>query len=71
MSEEKKTMANDISITFKASEDMEAAIGKIMNLADKSRSEVLRACVTLSLPLLYSNPSLTWRVNFSEIKLNK
>lgn len=71
MSEEKKTMANDISITFKASEDMEAAIGKIMNIADKSRSEVLRACVTLALPLLQANPSLTWRIQFSELNLNK
>jgi len=68
---ENSAMAQDISITFKASEEMESAIGKIMNMADKSRSEVLRACVTLALPLLQANPSLTWRVNFSELKLNK
>ena len=43
MSEEKKTMANDISITFKAQEEMETAIGTIAMKADRNKSEVIRA----------------------------
>jgi len=71
MTEQEINMGEDISITFKTTKEMESAIGRIMNLADKSRSEVLRACVTLAIPLLHANPSLTWRVNFSELNLNK
>lgn len=71
MTEEKKTMANDISITFKAQEEMETAIGTIAMKADRNKSEIIRACISLALPIIKANPSLIYRITFSEFNLNK
>lgn len=71
MSEEKKTMANDISITFKAQEEMETAIGTIAMKADRNKSEVIRACISLALPIIKANPSLIYRIAFQEMNLNQ
>ena len=63
-------MANDVGTTFKMSENMEAALSKLSFDADRSKSEIIRACVCLSLPVLKSNPSLIYRLDFSEFKDN-
>ena len=64
-------MAHDVSITFKGSSDMEDAIGKVAFLADESKSQILRACVILALPILRSDPTLSYRVKFPVEKINK
>ena len=69
MKEQEQKM-NDKSLAFKVSEQMEEAISKLGFKEDKSRSEVLRACVCIGLPLLISNPSLIYRLDFSEFKIN-
>lgn len=64
-------MANDAPTTFKMSEAMETAVGKISFDADKSKSETIRACLCLALPIVQANPSLIYRIDFSEFNLNK
>ncbi len=71
MKKKEKKMANEISTTFKSSEPMADAIGRLAFKTDKSKSEIIRACITLSLPILKANNSLIYRVDFSEFKSNK
>ena len=63
-------MANEVSLAFKAPEEMERAIGQMTVKTDRNKSEILRACVCLALPTLNSNPSLIYRVDFSEFDIN-
>ena len=71
MNEETENMATDISITFKAQEEMETAIGTIAMAADRNKSEVIRACISLALPIIKANPTLIYRIAFSEMNLNQ
>jgi predicted transcriptional regulator len=64
-------MANDIGTTFKMSEDMESALSKLAFDADRSKSEIIRACVCLALPVIKANQSLIYRLDFSEFNINK
>lgn len=64
-------MAIDASITFKTTDVMEAALQKVCYQTERSKSELIRACITVALPLLVANPSLIYRLDFSELKLNK
>lgn len=71
MSEQQEVkMSTDISITFKAQEEMETAIGTIAMKADRNKSEVIRACISLALPIIKANPTLIYRIAFSEMNLN-
>lgn len=63
-------MATDVSITFKAQEEMETAIGTIAMKADRNKSEVIRACISLALPIIKANPTLIYRIAFNEMNLN-
>lgn len=64
-------MANEIAVAFKAPENMEQALGKLGFDTDRSKSEILRACVCLGLPILKANPSLIYRLSFEEFTGNK
>lgn len=65
-------MAKDeVSLAFKAPELMERAIGQMTVETDRNKSEILRACVCLALPILRSNPSLIYRLDFSEFSYNQ
>ena len=63
-------MAKEIPVSFKASEQVESAMSKLGFDTDKSKSEILRACVCIGLPLLSANPSLIYRLDFSEFNVN-
>ena len=71
MNKEKTKMANEIAVAFKAPETMEQALGKLGFDTDRSKSEILRACVCLGLPILKANPSLIYRLSFEEFSHNK
>jgi hypothetical protein len=71
MTQEVKAMANEISLAFKAPEEMERAIGQMTVKTDRNKSEILRACVCLALPILKSNPSLIYRIDFGEFDSNQ
>lgn len=64
-------MAAETSITFKTTDQMEQALQKVCYQNDRNKSEVIRACITIALPVLVANPSLIYRLDFSELKLNK
>jgi len=64
-------MAKEISLAFKAPEEMERAIGKMTVQTDRNKSEILRACVCLALPILKANPSLIYRIDFGEFDNNQ
>lgn len=64
-------MPNEIPITFKASEDMEKALQKIITDSDRCKSEIIRAAICLGLPILAANPSLIYRLDFSEFIIKK
>ena len=69
MTEQKETekkMAQEISITIKTTEEMADAIGKLSFDSDRNKSEIIRACVCLGLPVLRTNPSLIYRLDFNE-----
>jgi hypothetical protein len=63
-------MTKEISLAFKAPEEMERAIGQMTVKTDRNKSEILRACVCLALPILKANPSLIYRLSFEEFQSN-
>ena len=64
--ENKDNMAQEISITIKTTEEMADAIGKLSFDSDRNKSEIIRACVCLGLPILKQNQSLIYRLDFRE-----
>ena len=46
------------TISFKASPEFSAWLGRYVSDLDMSRSEVVRACIALSLPSLKEHPGL-------------
>ena len=69
--EVERAMAKEISLAFKAPEEMERAIGQMTVKTDRNKSEILRACVCLALPVLKANPSLIYRLDFGEFEGNQ
>jgi hypothetical protein len=65
-SQETEPMAQEISITIKTTEEMADAIGKLSFDSDRNKSEIIRACICLGLPILKTNNSLIYRLDFSE-----
>ena len=59
-------MASEISITIKTTEIMAAAIGKLSFDSDRNKSEIIRACICLGLPILKASPTLIHRLDFTE-----
>ena len=63
---ENQNMAQEVSITIKTTEEMADAIGKLSFDSDRNKSEIIRACICLGLPVLRSNTSLIYRLDFIE-----
>jgi len=63
---ETENMATEISITIKTTEEMADAISKLSFDADRNKSEIIRACICLGIPVLKSNPSLIYRLDWKE-----
>ena len=61
-------MAADMSVTFKVSEEMAKWISHSAFAIDKSKSEVIRACIVLSLDTIINCPSLVHRIQFEDRK---
>jgi len=61
-------MTADMSVTFKVSEEMAKWIGHSAFTIDKSKSEVIRACILLSLDTIINCPSLVHRIQFEDRK---
>lgn len=55
-----------VTVTFKAPEDMAAWISKVAFDLDKSKSELIRACVLLSMDTVANTPSLCNRIQFED-----
>lgn len=55
-------MANDSKETFMCPEQLAELIGKVAFEVDRSKSEVIRACILLSVDTIRATPSLVNRV---------
>jgi hypothetical protein len=62
------SMPTDVSVTFKVSEDMAAWISRTAFDMDKSKSEIIRCCLLLSLDTVVATPSLVNRIQFDDRK---
>ena len=56
---ENEMAQKEVTITFKVSEMLADMIGRATFETDKNKSEIIRACILLSLPTLLACPSLT------------
>ncbi|MBT6217835.1 MAG: hypothetical protein HOI42_13860 [Candidatus Marinimicrobia bacterium] len=63
-------MANDITITFKAPTELADLLGKTAFDIDKGKSEVIRACILLSIDTVQAVPSLVNRIQIEDRKSN-
>ena len=54
------------TVTFKVSEPMAAWICKIAFDMEKNKSEIIRACILLSLDTVANTPSLVNRIRFED-----
>ena len=70
MAKETKTMAKEVTLTFKVSEQLADMIGKATFQIDKNKSEIIRACILLSLPTILACPSLANRIQVEDFKHN-
>ncbi len=61
-------MSNDQKITFMCPDSMTDLIGKVSFEIDRNKSELLRACVLLSIDTIRANPSLTNRLSIEDRK---
>jgi len=59
-------MATDVSVTFKVSEDMARWISQAAFNIDKNKSEIIRACILLSMDTVINCPSLVHRMQFED-----
>jgi hypothetical protein len=59
-------MANDRKETFMCPEQMAELIGKVAFDIDRSKSEVVRACILLSIETIRVNPSLANRITVED-----
>ncbi len=61
-------MAKDRKETFMCSDAMADLVGRVAFDADRSKSEVIRACILLSIDTVRSIPSLTNRISIDDRK---
>ena len=62
-----KTM-NDTKITFMCSAPLAQLISKVAFDADRNKSEVIRACILLSIDAVNANPTLANRIAIEDRK---
>lgn len=53
--------------TFNSSEAFSIWLNLAVGMLDRPRSEVIRCCIMLALPMIVSNPSLVGHVRFEDI----
>jgi len=71
MTEEITNMAQkEVTITFKVSEVLADMLGRATFETDKNKSEIIRACILLSLPTILACPSLANMVQVENFKRN-
>lgn len=70
MTKENEMAQQDVTITFKVSERLADMIGRATFETDKNKSEIIRACILLSLPTILACPSLANRVQVEDFKHN-
>lgn len=63
-----EAMGTDVSVTFKVTEEMARWIGQSAFTIDKSKSEIIRACILLSMDTILNCPSLVHRIQFEDRK---
>ena len=61
-------MSKDKKETFMCSDSMAELIGKVAYKADRNKSDVIRACILLSIDTVLANPSLTNRISIEDRK---
>lgn len=61
-------MAKEITITFKMDEPMAEWFSRLVYDLDKTKSEVIRACILLSADTVKATPSLVNRIQFEDRK---
>jgi len=61
-------MANDVTVTFKVSDEFADLLGRASFDIDKGKSEIIRACILLGIDTIKANPSL---VNIVQIDTRK
>ncbi len=59
-------MAKETTITFKTSAELSDLIREVAFDMDKNRSEVIRACVLLSIDTVKATPSLVNRIQIED-----
>lgn len=70
MNKENEMAAKEVTLTFKASEQLSDMLGKATVTTDKNKSEIIRACILLSLPTILACPSLANRIQVEDFKNN-
>lgn len=68
--QETKPMAKEVALNLKISEEMATLIGRTSYDLDKNKSELVRCCILLALPLIKTMPSLINRIQLEDYKLN-
>jgi|GEM_PF-1693782 len=67
---EPNNMANEHTITFKVSENFKNLLGRAAFDIDKGMSEIIRACILLSIDTIKNCPSLVHRIQLEDRKDN-
>ena len=68
--QEKVIMAKEVTLTFKVSEQLADMLGRATFQTDKNKSEIIRACILLSLPTIIACPSLANRIQVEDFNHN-
>lgn len=68
--QENEIMAKEVALNLKISEEMATLIGKTSFELDKTKSEMIRCCILLALPMIKTMPSLINRIQLEDYKHN-
>ena len=68
--EETETMAKEVALNLKISEEMATLVQKTSYDMDKTKSELVRCCILLALPMIKTMPSLINRIQLEDYKHN-
>jgi len=59
-------MANDSKVTFMCDESMANLLSKVSFDTDNNKSEIIRACILLSIDTVRNTPSLVQRIQLAD-----
>lgn len=63
-------MAKEVSLNFKAEEELANMLGRASVLTDKHKSEIIRTCLLLSINTVVANPGLCGSVQLEHFSSN-